>query len=235
MTETLSYELTHRPDFAMLKVALQPGQKIFAEPSAMASMDPSIRLESGLKGGLMASVGRALGGESLIVNTFSADQTPGEVVFAPGAMGDMQHYRLDGNRIMLQRGAFVAHGEGVNINGKFDGIRGFFSGEGLVLLEASGTGDLFFNTYGSMLAIDVNGGYFVDTGYIVAFEDTLHYDVAPLPGLSLGEQLWHHFLGGEGIVCRFSGQGRLWIQTRNLAPYLNFLYPYRPLKKDKND
>jgi uncharacterized protein (AIM24 family) len=39
-------------------------------------------------------------------------------------------------------------------------------------------------------------------------------------------------LGGEGLVCRFSGNGRLWLQSRNIYPLLNFLYPFRPTKSD---
>jgi len=218
----------------MLTVQLQPGQTICAEPSAMASMDPNIRLKSGLKGGVLRSIGRAFGGESLVINTFSTDQQPGEVVFAPGPMGDMQHYRLEGNRLMLQRGAFVAHGEGVEIDGKWQGFKGFFSGEGMVLLQARGTGDVFFNTYGGILEIDVREGYYVDTSYIVAFEDTLDYQVTTLPGLSLGSRVKSFFCGGEGLVCRFAGQGRLWIQTRTLPPFVNFVHPFRPVKK-QND
>ena len=40
--------------------------------------------------------------------------------------------------------------------------------------------------------------------------------------------------GGEGLVCRFAGQGRLWIQTRTLPPYLNFIQPFRPVKRQNN-
>ena len=50
--------------------------------------------------------------------------------------------------------------------------------------------------------------YIVDTGYIVAFEDTLQYNVTILPGLRAGGKLKSFFFGGEGLVCRFSGQGQ---------------------------
>ena len=52
------------------------------------------------------------------------------------------------------------------------GMKGFFSGEGLFLLKAQGQGDIFFNTYGAAIEVDVSGNYVVDTDYVVAFEDT---------------------------------------------------------------
>ena len=160
----------------------------------MAAMDPTITLKAGIR----QTLGRAFGGESMVINTFTADRGPGEVIFAPGAPGDAMHYHLDMNTLMVQRGAFVAHTDGVELTGKWQGAKGFFSGKGLVLLQASGTGDLFFNSYGAILEIDVRGEYIVDTGYVVAFENTLNYNVDVLPGLKTGGKIKSFLFGGEG-------------------------------------
>lgn len=231
-SEHFSYEISQRPDFAMVKVDLEQGQKVFAEPSAMASMSPTVQLKAGFKGGLGKTLGRALGGESMIVNTFTADSGPGEVVFAAGAPGDAVHYELTGNTLFLQRGAFMLHSDGVEVSGKWKGAKGFFGGEGLVLLKASGHGDVFFNSYGAVLPIDVLGEYIVDTGYIVAFEDTLDYSVSVLPGLRAGGKLKTLFFGGEGLVCRFQGSGRLWVQTRHVHSFLSWVHVFRPTKSN---
>ncbi len=61
-TPNFDYEISQRPDFAMVTINLQDGQKIFAEPSAMASMTPTVTLKAGFKGGLGKTIGRALGG-----------------------------------------------------------------------------------------------------------------------------------------------------------------------------
>ncbi len=226
--EHFAFEISQRPDFAMITVSLHEGAQVFAEPAAMASMSPTVSLKAGFKGSLRKTLGRALGGESLIVNTFTAERGPGEVIFAPGAAGDAAHYRLDGGSLLMQRGAFVCHGPGVEISGKWQGAKSFFGGEGLVLLKASGQGDLFFNSYGAILPVDVRDEYIVDTGYIVAFEDTLDYRVSVLPGLRSGGTLKTFFFGGEGLVCRFSGQGRLWVQTRHVQSFLSWVHPFRP-------
>ena len=232
MESDLKFKLTERPDYALLSVHLERGQKIYAEPSAMATMAPTIHLKAGFKGGLRGTLGRALGGESLIINTFTAADGPGEISFAAGQPGDTIHRHLDGDVLYLQRGAFMAHGEGVEVTGKWQGAKGFFSGQGLILLKASGRGDIFFNSYGAILEIDVSGDYIVDTGYIVAFEETLQYNVTVLSGLRMGGTIKSLFFGGEGLVCRFSGQGKVWVQTRYVHPFLSWIHPYRPTKKN---
>jgi uncharacterized protein (TIGR00266 family) len=93
-------------------------------------------------------------------------------------------------------------------------MRGFFSGEGLILLKCSGIGDIFFNSYGAILELDVEDEVYVDTGFIVAFESTLNYQVTTLPGARPGTNWKSLFLGGEGLVCRFSGRGKVWILSQ---------------------
>ena len=234
MNKSLHFEIAHRPEFPLLQVRLEAGQKLFSEPAAMATMSPSLHMKAGLKGCLGKSLGRAFGGESLIVNTFTAESAPGDIALAPGGLGDIQHYRLGtGGGLMLQRGAFLAHGEGVSLDAEWQGARGFFSGNGLVILRASGSGDLFFNGFGAVLPVEVDGGYYVDTGYVLAFEDTLTYQVTTMPGLrpGTGQKLKTFFLGGEGLVCRFSGRGRVWVHTRQVGSFLGWIYPYRPVKQ----
>ena len=227
-----AYEISQRPDFSLVTLKMEQGQKVYSEPSAMAAMTPTIKLKAGFKGGFGKTLGRAFGGENIIINTLEAATGPGEASFAPGIQGDVAHYSLDNNTIYLQRGAFLLHSEGVELTGKWQGAKGFFSGEGLVLLKASGTGDLFFNSYGAILSVDVTDQYYVDTGYVVAFEDTLQYHVTVLPGLRAGGKIKSFFFGGEGLVCQFSGQGRVWIQTRHPRSFISWAHPYRPVKKN---
>lgn len=132
---------------------------------------------------------------------------------------------------MVQSSGFVACSPEIEIDTKFQGFKGFFSGESLFLLKATGRGDFWFSSYGAIIEIPIAGDYVVDTGYIVAFEDTLNYKVEMIGGLSF-KSLKTGIFGGEGLVCRFSGEGRLWIQSRNLAPLINFLQPFRPVKSN---
>lgn len=230
-TET-AYKIEHSPAYASLMVQLRANQTLVVESGAMAGMDPCIEMKSKVKGGLGRSLGRMLGGESLFLSEFTAKGQPGKLWIAPGISGDIRHYRLDGSRsIMLQSSAFVASDPTVELDAQFQGFRGFFSGESLFLLRMTGTGDLWFSSFGGIIEVPVEGDYIVDTGYIVAFEDTLNYSVEMMGGLSW-KGLRTGILGGEGLVCRFSGQGKLWVQSRNLYPFINFLNAFRPTKSN---
>jgi uncharacterized protein (TIGR00266 family) len=225
-----AYQIEHAPAYASLSLKLKPNQTVRVESGAMAAMDGSIQMKSKVKGGLMKGIGRMLGGESLFVSEFTAADKPGELIISPQVPGDIQHYQLDGSRsLMVQSSGFVAASPSVQIDTKFQGARGFFSGESLFLLRVTGTGDFWFSSYGAILEIPVSGEYVVDTGYIVAFEETLQYKVELLGGLSF-KGLRTGILGGEGLVCRFQGTGKLWIQSRQLYPLISFFQPFRPTR-----
>lgn len=218
----LRYNIDGRPDFSLLTVEIPAGQSLKVEASAMASLDTNVRMQTKFRGGL----GRFLTGESLFMNEFTAQNSNGEIKIAPAASGDIEHVAMSNNTIYLQNNAFVACTTGVNIETKFQGlVKGFFSGEKFFLIKCSGTGDLWFNTYGALIELPVDGDYVVDTGHIVAFTEGLEYKVESVGGYK------SLFLSGEGLVCRFRGQGKVWVQTRKLQPFLNWVNPFRRIQK----
>lgn len=216
------FRIEGRPDFAFLTVQVPAGQTVKVEASAMATMDTSLRMKTKLKGGL----GRFLTGESIFVNEFTAEDIPGEIGIAPGAPGDLGHVYLRGETIFLQNSAFVACDPAVNLETKWQGFtKGFFSGESFFLVRASGQGDLWFNTYGGMIELDVDGDYVVDTGNIVAFTEGLDYSIGKIGGYK------SLFFSGEGLVCRFKGKGKVWIQTRAAGAFVSWAHWFRPVQK----
>jgi uncharacterized protein (TIGR00266 family) len=228
MSSPIAYKIDHSPSYASLVLTLPPNQTVVVEAGAMAAMDTHISMKSKLKGGLLKGVGRMLGGESLFLSEFTADRNAGKLYLSPGIPGDIQHYSLTTDRaVILQSSGFVACSPSVDLDTKFQGLKGFFSGESLFLVRATGEGDLWFSSYGAIIEIPVSGSYVVDTGHVVAFEDSLNYRVEVLNGLSF-KNLKTSIFGGEGLVCRFSGQGKLWIQSRKLPPLMNFLNSFRP-------
>jgi uncharacterized protein (TIGR00266 family) len=231
--EEIIYEIEHSPSYASLRLDLQPEQTVIVEAGAMAAMDTCIKMKSKMRGGLMKGVGRMVSGESLFLSEFTAKNQSGKLLISPGVPGDIQHYFLNGNALIIQASGFVASSKNVDLDTQFQGLKGLVSGESLFFLKATGIGDIWLSSYGAILEINVAGDYVVDTGYIVAFEDSLNYQVEVIGGLSFKNMKTGVF-GGEGLVCRFRGEGRLWIQTRNLLSFLNFLYPFRPVQP-KND
>ncbi len=209
-----------KPDFGFVTVQIPAGQTLKVEASAMATMDPHLKMKTKMGGGFS----RFLTGESLFINEFSAPGASGEIGIAPAAPGDVEHVYLENETIYLQNSAYVASSMGVELQTKWQGFKGFFSGEGLFLIKCVGTGDLWFNSYGAIIEIDVAGEYIVDTGHIVAFTEGLQYKVTKLGGYK------SFFLSGEGLICRFSGHGKVWVQSRQVAPFARWTYPYRPEK-----
>lgn len=223
MASTYKFSLLCRPEFAFLNVQIPAGQMLKVEASAMATMTPGLKMKTKLKGGL----GRLVTREAIVMNEFTAAKGDAEIGIAPSLPGDLEHVALSGNdTIYLQSSAFVAATPGVKVESQWQGlVKGFFSGESLFLIRCSGQGDLWFNTYGAMIPIDVNGSYVVDTGYIVAFTQGLTYQVSRVGGYK------SLFFSGEGLVAKFSGQGRVWVQTRQLPAFLRWVQPFRPIKR----
>lgn len=227
---SLAYQIDHAPAYASLRLDLQPGQSALVETSAMAAMDSWLTMKTQMPGGfsgLLRGFKRLAAGESLLINEFTAPDRPGQIYISPSIPGDICHYRLDTDRTLLvQSAGFVASGSDVSVDSQFHGLRSFFNGDSLFLLRLTGTGDVWFTAYGGIIEIPVTGDYVVDTGYVVAFEESLDYSIEVLGGLSF-KGLSTALRGGEGFVCRFRGQGRLWVQSRNLYPLMNYLASFR--------
>ncbi|OZG71553.1 TIGR00266 family protein [Hahella sp. CCB-MM4] len=216
------FKVEGRPDYAFLTVNIPANKTLRVEASAMATMDTNLVMKTKAKGGL----GRLLTSESIFINEFTAQNGPGEIGIAPASPGDLAHVYLKGETVFLQNSAFVASDLNVQVETKWQGLtKGFFSGESLFLIRCSGDGDLWFNTYGGMIMLDVDGDYVVDTGNIVAFTEGLDYSITKVGGYK------SLFFSGEGFVCRFSGKGKVWIQTRSVQAFTSWMYPFRPVEK----
>ncbi|MEN9303406.1 MAG: hypothetical protein RL264_1835 [Bacteroidota bacterium] len=216
-----SFKFDCKPDFGYLTIDVPQGQTVKVEAAAMAGMDTNMEMKTKFKGGLK----RFLTGESLFINEFTAKNGNAELQIAPASPGDIDHVYLENETIYLQNSAFVASGMGVDLQTKWQGFtKGFFSGEKFFLIKCVGTGDVWFNSYGGIIPIDVDGSYVVDTGHIVAFTEGLDYSITSVGGYK------SFFFSGEGLVCRFSGKGKVWIQTRKLQPFMTWLFPFRPSK-----
>jgi len=226
----MEHEIRNRPSFAAIEVDLNQGESIMAEAGAMVAHTDGIAIRTDRGGGgLLKNLKRSvLGGESFFRNTFVAE-SPGSVTLAPPLPGDVVQYDLDGT-LLVQSGSYLAATPEVNVDAKFGGGRTFFGGEGLFLLELTGTGPVFLSSYGAIEARDLEPGerFVVDTGHIVAFESDVNWDVTRVGGLK------STLFSGEGLVAEFEGPGRVWLQTRSQDAFLSWLIPQLPSTNDGN-
>jgi len=220
----MRHRIDHTPSYSLLEVTLDSGETVVSDAGAMAWMDPGIDVKTSTRGGILKGLKRALlSGESFFQNTYTSRRDGATVGFAPGSAGDIRHLELRGE-LFLQKGAYLASSEGVRCDAKFDGLRGFFN-EGLFILRVTGSGDLFFNSYGDIQEVEVSGEYVVDNGYAVAWEPSLSYR------LSKARKI-RSFLFSDQILLRFSGRGRVWVQSRSPHALASWVHPFRPRKRN---
>ena len=201
----------NRPSFANVLVKLEPGDKIIAEADAMASMSASVEMKTRWSGGMFGAIlKRVFGGESLFVNEFSSPESA-ELVLTQGMPGDIECLELKGTSLFLQPGAFLACEPGVSLGLKWAGIASLVGGEGLFRLRVSGTGRIWFSAYGGIFTREITDEYIVDTGHLVGYEPTINIRVGMAGGI------FSSFFGGEGLVTKVRGPGRIYMQSRNFS------------------
>jgi uncharacterized protein (TIGR00266 family) len=214
-------ELKGSQAFSYIEVELAPNETIISESDAMSSMDAELDLTAHLNGGFLKGLMRKfLGGESLFINHFTNNTSkPRRMTLVQGTPGEIQQRTMNNDEFYLQPGAFVACSQGVKMTLEWAGFVSLIAREGLFRLKISGSGDLFYGAYGALLEREVDGEYIVDTSHLVAYE----------PGIKLKLQLaggiFSSFFGGEGLVTRVEGKGKIVIQSRSISGLAGWMNP----------
>jgi len=215
----MDFKIENGPVFTTLRITMSGGEQFRAEAGAMLSMTPTIELEAKTSGkGLFGAVKAAVGGESFFASLFTA-RSEGELVLAPSTLGDIIHLKMSGFTLNAQGGAYLAGSPSLELSTK-GSLKSLISGEGLFLQTISGSGDLFLNSYGAIYQKTLNPGerYIVDTGHIVAWEHSVSYQIR-----KAARGLFSTLASGEGLVCEYTGPGKIWMQTRNLPAFVNMI------------
>ena len=84
----------------------------------------------------------------------------------------------------------------------------------------TGSGKLVMASYGAVVEKEINQPFTVDTGHLVAWEPSLEYRIQGAGGIK------QTLLSGEGLTMQFTGTGRIWLQSRNLAGLASWLTKY---------
>jgi uncharacterized protein (TIGR00266 family) len=215
----------------VIRIRLQPGQELFAEAGKMVYKQPQVAWETRMSGEtlgekLLGALKRKLMGESLFLTYFRAS-TSGEVGFAGSYPGKVQAFDLKpGQNIFVQRDAFVVAQSSIQLNiamVKRLGA-GFFGGEGFILEQLTGPGTVFIHAGGDFVEFTLgpSESLQIDTGCIVAFDDTVDYDIQLAGGIRTA------LFGGEGLfLATLTGPGRVIVQSLTLQKMRRELAPYR--------
>jgi uncharacterized protein (TIGR00266 family) len=221
----MKIELLHQPGSATAKVHLAAGETCVSEGGAMIAMSSNMGIVTTThkksKGSILKSLKRMLAGESFFLNHFTPEASAGELYLSSSLPGDMMVQTLQaGESLIVQGGSFVASEDQVEVDLGWEGFKSFFSGESIFWLNLKGPGQVLLNSFGAIYPVEVDGETIVDTGHIVAFNETLSFEIT-----KAGSSWLSSFLGGEGFVCKFKGKGTVWCQSHHPQSFGKLLGP----------
>lgn len=206
----------------IVRVKLKPGQELMAEAGKMVYKTANVDWQTKMSGKgigekLFGGLKRKLTGESLFLTHFTTRAGEGELGLAGDFPGRIQAFNLGaGQTILVQRDGFILAEASVKLDIAFTKRigSGLFGGEGFILQKLTGPGTAFIHAGGDFVEFELGAGEVlqVDTGCIVAFDESVNYDVQFAGGISTS------IFGGEGLfLATLTGPGRAIIQTMTLS------------------
>ena len=202
-----------------VEFTLNRGESIYSQRGGMTWQTDGINMKTNARGGVMKSLGRMFTGETIFMNTYTANVDGAKVAFATTVPGDIVSVNVgENNGFTVQKSAFLCAEPGVDMSIAFTKkfSAGLFGGEGFVLQKAKGNGMLFLEVDGDPVERILAPGEVlkVDTGNVVGFESTVSYEIETVKGLG------NIFLGGEGLfLTKLVGPGRVIIQSQNFGDF----------------
>lgn len=223
----MEWEIIAGPAFPMLKVMLAKGGSVKTQSGTLVAMSEGLKLEGTIDGGIGKAIGRMFSGESFFMQHVTAEEKPGWALFASPVPGGIANVDIrPGQELTVEKNGFLAGTPGIEVSSKAQGLaRGLFSGEGFFVVKLGGSGTAFLHTYGVIHEIDMAAGeqVLIDNGHLVAWDSAMSYEITK------GATSWFSALTtGSGFVCRFTGPGRVLVQTRNPWSFGSWLTPYLP-------
>ncbi|MEL6429140.1 MAG: TIGR00266 family protein [Planctomycetota bacterium] len=212
MADEIDYEIIGE-DFHAVVITLDPGEAVQAEPGALMFMEDEIDMGTSTGGGLLSGLKRKIAGERFFVTRFENEgSTRRQVAFASEHPGNVRALDLSRGTVFCQRDAFLCCAHGIEVSVAFTKKlgAGFFGGEGFVLQKLSGDGLAFVHAGGHIVERTLQRGerLRVDTGCLVAFEETVDYSIKLVGGVT------SKIFGGEGLfLAALQGPGKVWMQT----------------------
>ena len=225
----MKVEVHYKHSNTAARIELESGESCTTEAGSMVAMNSHISVETTTykkgKGSILKSLKRMITGESFFLNHYTARQ-PGEIWVSTTLPGDIEVHELQGQRLIVQAGSFLAAEDDVEIDTGWQGFKGLLSGEWFFWLKLTGQGKVLLSSFGTIYAVDVEDEYVVDTGHIVAFDESLKFEIS-----KAGTSWIKSFLGGEGFVCRFKGKGRVYCQSHHPREFGLSLRPHLKVKR----
>lgn len=203
---------------------LKKGDSVVTESGGMSWMDEGIKMSTSTNGGIMKGLGRALAGESLFMNTYTAEKDDVEIAFSSSFPGKILEFDLsEGETIIAQKRAFLCAESGVDISMHFRKKlgAGFFGGEGFIMQKITGPGKVFLEIDGEVIKKELKEGekLKIDNGYVAAMTKGVDLNIETVSGIK------NIMFGGEGLfLTTLKGPGTVWLQSMPISKLASLLY-----------
>lgn len=214
-------------NFPVVICSLENGEKMITEKGSMVWMSPNMQMETH-GGGLGRMFSRALSGESIFQNHYTARGGPGMIAFGSSFPGQIVSLNIaPGQEMIVQKAAFLAAEAGVELSIFFQKRlgAGLFGGEGFIMQRLSGMGTAFVEIDGELMEYTLAPGQkmIVNTGNVAGFAPSVQMDIQTVPGAK------NIIFGGEGLFHTvLTGPGKVWLQTMPISNVANAIRPFIP-------
>lgn len=240
----IDYEI-HGKEMQYVDIELDPQETAIAEAGSFMMMEDGIQMQTifgdgseknqstGLFGKILSAGKRMLTGESLFMTAYTnMGQGKKKVAFAspyPGKIIPLDLEQLNG-KVICQKDAFLCAAKGVSVGIEFQKKlgTGLFGGEGFIMQKLEGDGMAFVHAGGHVTEKELQAGekIKIDTGCIVGFTQTVHYDIEFVGGIK------NTLFGGEGVFfATLTGPGKVWIQTLPVSRLASRILSYATYNK----
>ncbi|ODV49437.1 uncharacterized protein (TIGR00266 family) [Methanohalophilus euhalobius] len=214
MADEIDYDIIGN-DMQLVEIELDPSESVRAEAGAMMYMGQDIKMQTSTGGGLFKGLKRMVTGESFFITSFTNDGDGKErVAFGAPYPGKIIPIDLSevGGSFLCQKDAFLCAANGIEVGIAFSKRigAGLFGGEGFILQRLEGDGLAFVHAGGTIIKKELDAGETmrVDTGCLVAFSESVNYDIKLVGGFK------NALFGGEGVVlATVSGPGTVYLQS----------------------
>lgn len=205
---------------------LASGESIITEKGAMSWMSPNMQMQTN-GGGLGKMFSRALQGEAMFQNIYTAMGGDGMIAMGSSFPGDIMVLDVSQGPVIAQKSAFLASENTVTQELFFKKKlgAGLFGGEGFIMQKFSGSGKVILEVDGSVMMYQLEAGQsmLVDTGCLAVMDATVNMEIESVKGL--GNKL----LGGEGFFnTKVTGPGRVWLQTMPVSSLAGAIASFIP-------
>ncbi len=215
--------------FPVVECHLDANEAMITESGAMVWMSENMDMQTSGSGGL----GRLFSGEHIFQNIYTAKGGEGLIAFGSSFPGAIKVIDVSQEDWIIQKTAFLASQQGVNLNVEFKKKlgAGLFGGEGFIMQRLSGHGLAFVEIDGDLKEIELAPGekIVVQTGNVAGYEAKVSMDIQSIKGVK------NVLFGGEGMFNTvLTGPGKVWLQTMPISSVASAIIPYIPTGSNNN-